>query len=628
MSRSDRNLRNLDRVDYREPREESIDELFNESSNNATPVQNTPDSVDPVVSAETSLAVSVNDSEHFQHTVVAEASTHSTSTPVRPFRVLPQLPLDRSPVVCDKLVPPASPTEALPSAEDSYATAVTSQSSESVVDRLELFGTLLEERVELEEPAEVAAPPVEVEPVVGEELAEVHVTIEEVEMAAPELRKTVAALQTNMFQISEIVESMDDLKLLSKNEVMKMHDELKQLRVELVNLNSEINLVEDPNHNYDDDVKKLLSETKDNLRDLKLYLSNLENVDEQMKADRDAAAKDERIRLRDEKAAEEKAKVEAFKRAVQDIKAMKSSLENMYTTVNLSKERNDILRRDKDKGLIAAEFTRMRDAIDKLMTQTDVIPGKESALQEIRSFAPAIEKWKKVYEDKIHKDLIEHDLTEDKLKIAESAAVDIGKFNGELGVGDDYYTFRSKFEKTYINYPKSLKIEKLKNNHLEGPAKDAVGSLEALDEIWERLKKNFGNTELMMNYKFSTIGKLGVMSRRKTYRDKKVYVQTLINTMQEVFDLAVEHGLTGELHYGQQLTKVVSVLENYYQNQWYKLLADENVGKPARWERMIRFLNDQLTVLQLRALECESTESSSRDKEHNNNDTKNKQRTK
>ena len=103
----------------------------------------------------------------------------------------------------------------------------------------------------------------------------------------------------------------------------------------------------------------------------------------------------------------------------------------------------------------------------------------------------------------------------------ESADVDIGKFNGELGVGDDYYTFRSKFEKTYINYPKSLKVDKLKNNHLEGLAKNAVGSLEALDEIWDRLKKNFGNTELMMNYKFSTISKLGVMSRRKTYRDKK-----------------------------------------------------------------------------------------------------------
>ena len=115
------------------------------------------------------------------------------------------------------------------------------------------------------------------------------------------------------------------------------------------------------------------------------------------------------------------------------------------------------------------------------------------------------------------------------------------------------------------------------------------------------------------------------MSRRKTYRDKKLYVQTLINTMQDVFDLAVEHNLTGELHYGSQLTKVVSVLENHYQNQWYKLLATEAVAKPARWERMIQFLNEQLTVIQLRALECESSDSSStRDKDDNDKRNKSK----
>ena len=81
--------------------------------------------------AETSPAASINGSEHFQHTVVAEASIHSTSTPVRCNRILPQLPLDRSPVVTDRSVPPASPTKALPSAEDSNATAVTSQSLET-----------------------------------------------------------------------------------------------------------------------------------------------------------------------------------------------------------------------------------------------------------------------------------------------------------------------------------------------------------------------------------------------------------------------------------------------------------------------------------------------------------------
>ena len=58
------------------------------------------------------------------------------------------------------------------------------------------------------------------------------------------------------------------------------------------------------------------------------------------------------------------------------------------------------------------------------------------------------------YWDRIYKDLIENVLTEVKLKVPESADVDIGKFNDELGVGDDYYTFRGKFEKTHINSPR------------------------------------------------------------------------------------------------------------------------------------------------------------------------------
>ena len=97
---------------------------------------------------------------------------------------------------------------------------------------------------------------------------------------------------------------------------------------------------------------------------------------------------------------------------------------------------------------------------------------------------------------------------------------------------------------------------------MEGRAKEAVGSLECLNEIWNRLKNNFDNTELMMKY-FNAIGKLGVMSPRKSYRYKKLFVQQVINTMQDLFDFAVQYNLTGELHYSPQLTKVVSVLENH-----------------------------------------------------------------
>ena len=115
---------------------------------------------------------------------------------------------------------------------------------------------------------------------------------------------------------------------------------------------------------------------------------------------------------------------------------------------------------------------------------------------------------------------------------------------------------------------------------------------------------------------------MGAMSRVKSYNSKKLYVQGLINAMQDVFDLATAHDLIGELHYGPQLGKIVALLENHNQNGWYKILAEEKTTKPARWERMITYLNSQLNIIQLRAFECESDTSSFRDKENGNTGNK------
>ena len=73
-------------------------------------------------------------------------------------------------------------------------------------------------------------------------------------------------------------------------------------------------------------------------------------------------------------------------------------------------------------------------------------------------------------------------------------------------------------------------VEWLVNNHLEGRAKDCVGSLDDIDEIWARLKKTFGNTEQMLLHYFGKLNKLGHMSKLKSFTAKKHYVQTLINT--------------------------------------------------------------------------------------------------
>ena len=177
MSRSDRNLRNRDRIDYREPTEESVEDLFDESTNDSLPVQNASDPTG------LSAAADLTDTEQFQHTAVAEVSVLTSSTPVRTHTVVPDLSLEGSPVLSDDTVPPASPLETFPSVDEDlcYATAVSSQSGEEAGGDVEV-DTLLEQ------PAEVVAPAAVGEP------AEVGLLgFEEAEMAVVEVRKTVAA---------------------------------------------------------------------------------------------------------------------------------------------------------------------------------------------------------------------------------------------------------------------------------------------------------------------------------------------------------------------------------------------------------------------------------------------------
>ena len=98
---------------------------------------------------------------------------------------------------------------------------------------------------------------------------------------------------------------------------------------------------------------------------------------------------------------------------------------------------------------------------------------------------------------------------------------------------------------------------------------------------------------------------MGPMSGKKSYTDKKFYLQTLINTMQDAMDLAVEHGLVGELQYGPQLQKVVGLLEAYMQNGWYKVMTRENVAKPQQWLRLLIYLEAELSIIQTKALALE-----------------------
>ena len=141
----------------------------------------------------------------------------------------------------------------------------------------------------------------------------------------------------------------------------------------------------------------------------------------------------------------------------------------------------------------------------------------------------------------------------------------------------DFYTFKSKFLRAHVNHPKALLAEMLVNNFLEGKAKDCIGSLDALDDIWERLRCNFGNTELLLEHQFAKVNQLGPMRNQKSYELKRHFLQSLVNSLQDISDVADEHGLQGILQYGSHLQKIVELLDAHMQNSWFKTILQKRM---------------------------------------------------
>ena len=70
-------------------------------------------------------------------------------------------------------------------------------------------------------------------------------------------------------------------------------------------------------------------------------------------------------------------------------------------------------------------------------------------LDGVADLLAKLQRNKVLYEKRAYEDVLANDLTPEKLKLAQATKIDIGKFTGVLGSGDDFYTFKSKFLKTY-----------------------------------------------------------------------------------------------------------------------------------------------------------------------------------
>lgn len=176
--------------------------------------------------------------------------------------------------------------------------------------------------------------------------------------------------------------------------------------------------------------------------------------------------------------------------------------------------------------------------------------------------------------------------------------ISLGKFGGYNSV-TDVYTFHDDFEKLYgKSTPRRLKPDLLKNNYLENPALSLVKFLEDIDEIWDCLKKSYGDPKLMLSKKMKSLQNLECVWKCKN-SDKIIQAfSKIINVMKELMKLAEKHEIKGKLYNSDALEFIYKAIGESRLNRWLSLTCDDDLEDEELWLRLIQFLEKELKIQQ------------------------------
>ena len=77
-------------------------------------------------------------------------------------------------------------------------------------------------------------------------------------------------------------------------------------------------------------------------------------------------------------------------------------------------------------------------------------------------------------------------------------------------------------------------VEVLKRNYLSGATLTLVNTIEDIDQIWMRIFKSFGNTNLLLRNKLGVLEKLGGLWKAKSDEKIGLAIAGLLNAMTQL----------------------------------------------------------------------------------------------
>ena len=157
----------------------------------------------------------------------------------------------------------------------------------------------------------------------------------------------------------------------------------------------------------------------------------------------------------------------------------------------------------------------------------------------------------------------------------------------------DFYTFKSNFEKLYLQFtPTKYLPDLLKNNHLGEPAITLVQNLDNIDDIWQRLKTAFGDTKTLLTKKLQTLNKFDITKSRDPEK-LVVALSKFSNIIREVMQLANKHKIEDNLYFGESLQRIYLQLGENRLTRFLSSISDDDLSPKQTWERLLTFLRKE-----------------------------------
>ena len=90
-----------------------------------------------------------------------------------------------------------------------------------------------------------------------------------------------------------------------------------------------------------------------------------------------------------------------------------------------------------------------------------------------------------------------------------------------------------------------------KNTQLEGTANALVGSVDDIDETWQKLRFSQSDQKLLLKKKLSEINKISQLQELKDTEKVVLALSQIINAMKDLQRLASEHYIESKLYSGE-----------------------------------------------------------------------------